>query len=54
MPGHGGKKKQQQQAPKAPPLPMPKVVTKILAGGADPNVEAEKVKKEEGELMRHG
>ena len=24
---------------------MPKVVTKILAGGADPNVEAEQVKE---------
>jgi len=48
MPGNFHKKKQhqqQQQVPKAPPLPMPKVVTKILAGGADPNVEAEQVKE---------
>jgi hypothetical protein len=56
MPGNGNKKKQhqqQQQVPKAPPLPMPKVVTKILAGGADPNVEAEQV-NEEGEEEERG
>ncbi|EWM26887.1 plastidic atp adp [Nannochloropsis gaditana] len=34
--------KERRRIPNAPQIPMPKVVTKILAGGADPSLEAEK------------
>ena len=37
--------KERRRIPNAPQIPMPKVVTKILAGGADPSLEAEKVRR---------